>query len=349
VALAGALLVLPMAARAQTDPAPLRPGEGAGVYSANCLVCHGGNGNGRGPLAVNLPSKPRDFTDRSWMAHHADGTFFTSISRGVPGTSMPAFADRLSEREIWAVVAYIRGFAPSAATEGLAAGQSASSRWTTKSGAVFYSQQCSGCHGTGGRGDGPAARFFTRAPRDLTNRDWMASRSDEQLRGVVRFGVAGSPMPGFSDELRDDEITSIIAYLRELSGTRPGKNATGGIGLSLYRQNCAACHGAEGNGKAPGTNQLAPRPRDFRNPSWMAAQTDEKLAAAILNGRPGTDMPPFRSLLTRAEVTALVEYLRGFAQAIPGAGASRMVPPEALLGPDGMLSTTPPQDMKGNP
>jgi mono/diheme cytochrome c family protein len=358
-ALEGALIGLQMialVAHAQTDPTrmllnpdPILPAEGAKVFSANCLACHGGNGDGWGPLAVNLPNKPRSFTDQAWMANHADGTFFTSTSRGIPGTSMPAFADRLSEREIWAAIAYIRGFAPLRAATEVTVGPTASLRWTAKVGALLYSQQCSGCHGSGGRGDGPAAAFFTRAPRDLTNRDWMASRSDEQLRGVVRYGVPGSPMPGFILELRDDEITSLIGYLRTVSGTRPGKNAVRGIGVSLYGQNCAACHGAEGNGDGPGANQLAPRPLDFRNPSWMAAQTDEQLGVAILGGRPGTHMPPFRALLTRAEVAALVQYLRGFAQAVPGAGASRMVPPDASPGSDAVLSTPPPQNMKGNP
>lgn len=353
-ALGVALLVLVCAAvvvQAQTDaaapvPAPLPPAEGAKVYSANCLVCHGGLGNGRGPLAVNLPNKPRDFTDRAWMANHADGTFFTSVSRGVPGTSMPAFASRLSEREIWAVVGYIRGFSPRPIA--IDPTVSGSDPWDAKRGALLYSQKCSGCHGSGGRGDGPAAAFFIRTPRDLTNRDWMASRSDEQLRGVVRYGVLGSPMPGFVDELRDDQITAVVVFLRALSGTGPGKNAADGAGASLYAQNCAACHGAEGDGDGPGANQLAPRPRDFRNPSWIAAQTDERLAAAILGGRPGSDMPPFRALLTSAEIAAVAQYVRGFAQAIPGAGASRMVAPENSPEHAGGLPT-PPQNPEDKP
>lgn len=337
-ALVGVLIVMPWVATAEmnpalapAEPAPIQPAEGAKIYAANCLVCHGGNGNGLGPLPVNLPGKPRNFTDQAWMAHHADGTFYTSIARGVPGTSMPAFAGRLSEREIWASVAYVRGFSARTTSGAPARGSTASSRWTAKHGAVLYGQQCAGCHGSGGRGNGLATSFYLRAPRDLTNRDWMASRSDEQLRGVIRYGVAGSPMPGFVDVLREEEVAALVSFLRELSGTLPGKNPVGGISVSLYARNCAACHGVEGNGDAPGANQLAPRPRDFRHPSCMSAQTDDQLATAIRDGRPGTNMPPFRALLPAGDIAALVRYVRGFAQAIPGAGASSMVPPEALL------------------
>jgi putative copper resistance protein D len=39
---------------------------------------------------------------------HADGHLFLWISSGVPGTPMPAFADRLTEEERWHVVNYLR-------------------------------------------------------------------------------------------------------------------------------------------------------------------------------------------------------------------------------------------------
>jgi len=74
--------------------------EGARIYAANCLLCHGAGGDGQGPLALNQPVPPRSFADRNWMAVHADGMFYTSILRGIPGGSMPAFAGRLDEREI---------------------------------------------------------------------------------------------------------------------------------------------------------------------------------------------------------------------------------------------------------
>ena len=317
---------------ATPEKSQITPSGGSSVYSRNCLICHGGLGNGRGPLATNQPDKPRDFTDKAWMINHADGTLFLSILRGVPGTSMPAFAGRLSERDLWSVVAYIRGFWPySPLTRPPNDGQAAS-RTNVNDGILLYFQKCSGCHGDNGRGNGKAAAFFDRSPRDLTNRDWMASRSDEALRGVVRYGVPGSPMPGFVDEMREDQLTSLVAHLRRLSGTLPGNNSVGGIGAALYTRHCAACHGVEGDANAPGANQFSPRPRDFRNPLWMSGQTSHELATAITYGRPGTNMPPFRALLTPDDTTALVKYIRGFAQSIPGAGASKMVYPEELPG-----------------
>lgn len=324
--------------------------EGARVYSnANCVSCHGGLGNGEGPLARNMPNKPRDFTDHSWMANHADGTLFTSVQRGVPGTSMPAFAGRLSDREIWAVVAYVRGFSDPPTIQDRGDVPARTDR-AASAGRSLFRKKCSGCHGVAGRGNGASAEFFERAPRDLTNRDWMASRSNEQLQGVVRYGVAGTPMPGFAGELRDEEIAALITYLRILSSTTRAPNADNGPGSILYIRNCMACHGADGDGDGPGANQLSPRPRDFRSPFWMAAQTDDKLADAIRNGRPGTNMPPFGAKLSPAEIAAVVQYLRGFATAIPGASASTAPPPDAteiIESRDPPPTTPPPPSTKG--
>lgn len=73
----------------------------------------------------------------------------------------------------------------------------------------------------------------------------------------------------------------------------------------LYKQNCAACHGAEGhNGPAM---QLA-------NPTFLAVADDATLRDVISNGMPGTMMPAFAQsaggMLTSQQVDALVTGMR---------------------------------------
>ena len=311
----GARQPLPAATR-MPAPAPLPAYRalqplGATVYSANCAACHGAYGDGRGPLARNQAVAPRSFADAAWMAEHADGGFFVSVQRGVPGSSMPPFAGRLSEREMWAAVVYLRTFAPGAASAPTAAPRDLPSTTSQEVlGKTIYAQQCAGCHGVDGRGNGPSAAFFTRRPRDLTNRAWMSSRTDMQLTAIVRRGVAGSPMPAFGDTLTGTQLATLVTYLRQLSGSAEQPAAVS----DLYRQACAACHGLQGDGQGPNAPQLSPRPRDFTDWRWQGGIPDAELTRVLQQGRPGTAMPPFRALLSDAEIGAMVAQVRAFGQ-----------------------------------
>jgi mono/diheme cytochrome c family protein len=301
-------------------PASYRPllDDGQKIYQTRCAMCHGNQGGGDGPVAATLAVKPRIFTDSHWMAGQADGGFLVAALYGIPGSTMPAFAGQLSEKELWAAVAYIRQFSPRKVLH------NTTQYWPVyaEAGAQLYQQHCAGCHGEKGAGDGPAAQFFTAAPRDLTNTDWMASYSDPQLKAIIRLGVSGSPMPGFDNELTDREITSLIKHLRHISNTQFNPNPITGPAEQLYLNHCAACHGVNGNGDGPTASQLSPSPRTFRNARWMAAQSDEQLSSVIIDGRKGTAMPPFGALLSAQQTDSLVRYLRGFTQSIPGHQAS---------------------------
>ncbi len=74
---------------------------------------------------------------------------------------------------------------------------------------------------------------------------------------------------------------------------------------TLYSQNCAACHGANGqNGPAI----------DLANPELQALLDDAALRKWISGGMPGTEMPAFAQsqggMLTDAQVDALVAGMR---------------------------------------
>ena len=59
-----------------------------------------------------LPAPPHDASGHSW--HHSDRQLFAITKNGVAGvvagyqSDMPAFKDVLSDRQIWAVLAYIK-------------------------------------------------------------------------------------------------------------------------------------------------------------------------------------------------------------------------------------------------
>src|ERR1043165_7846760 len=72
---------------------------------------------------------------------------------------------------------------------------------------------------------------------------------------------------------------------------------------SLFRQNCAICHGPEGNGRTLDNNAKVPSLRE--GPFKM--QTEAAIQNQITNG--GNGMPPFRGQLTQREINMMTEFV----------------------------------------
>jgi mono/diheme cytochrome c family protein len=91
------------------DPATIAAGQQ--LYAANCLGCHGSSGRGDGPSGVMLSPTPPDFATHMVAGKHTDGQVFLMISNGSVGTAMQAYRERLSDEQIWQLVAFLRTFA----------------------------------------------------------------------------------------------------------------------------------------------------------------------------------------------------------------------------------------------
>lgn len=82
--------------------------EGKRLYGIHCSPCHGANLDGNGVLynGGDGPFPARPETLLPLEANETDGSIFYTISFGK--NMMGAFRDRLSERERWLIVGYIR-------------------------------------------------------------------------------------------------------------------------------------------------------------------------------------------------------------------------------------------------
>jgi mono/diheme cytochrome c family protein len=89
---------------------------GAELFAANCALCHGERGDGRGARRSSLSTSPADLTHPGWQRRTSPRRLFYLIREGKPGTAMPAWKS-LSEEETWALVAYVKSLAPPAETE----------------------------------------------------------------------------------------------------------------------------------------------------------------------------------------------------------------------------------------
>jgi copper resistance protein D len=83
-------------------------------------------------------------------------------------------------------------------------------------GLKHYEDNCTGCHGTGGHGDGPAASGLPIKPADLSA-PHTALHTGGDLYWWVTHGITNSPMPAFGDVLPDDERWDIINFLGAFS------------------------------------------------------------------------------------------------------------------------------------
>lgn len=93
-------------------------GLGQQVYADNCASCHGINLEGQSNWKVRdkegyMPAPPHDESGHTW--HHADELLFkitkfgtASLLKGPYKTNMNGYQDILSDREIWAVLAFIK-------------------------------------------------------------------------------------------------------------------------------------------------------------------------------------------------------------------------------------------------
>lgn len=87
------------------------------------------------------------------------------------------------------------------------------------------------------------------------------------------------------------------------------------FGGQVYQKNCAACHGATGDGNGPAAAHLIPRPRDYRLGIFKFTSTPrgerprrEDLQRVVRRGAKGTSMPSFR-WMPLEELEAVVEYV----------------------------------------
>ena len=109
------------------------------------------------------------------------------------------------------------------------------------SGQTLFAANCAVCHG--GLGDGGSAP-------DLTNRQWQAGKTDEQLEQIIRDGVRASAMPAFGDRLNAESRRMLVRHIRAL--------AAGAVDSPAAAKTPEIAVGAEqAAGRGAGREQLA--------------------------------------------------------------------------------------------
>ncbi|MDA7915693.1 c-type cytochrome [Verrucomicrobia bacterium] len=215
--------------------------QGRYVYKLQCVPCHGITGRGDGPWAAGMPEQPRNFrmgifkyrtTPMGFQPTEDD--LRRTITRGVSGTAMPTFGKTLNDRDLTAVIYYLKSRSPrwresSRKTNAVPLPDEPS--WFSegkqrlahaKSGRLMFDQICASCHGETGAGDGPGGANLTNVwghieiPADLRVEHHRSGPKRKDLFRTIAMGLDGTPMVGFRGVLKDEQIWELIAVIEDL-------------------------------------------------------------------------------------------------------------------------------------
>ena len=78
-------------------------------------------------------------------------------------------------------------------------------------GGDLFKQKCAMCHGADGKGY-PALKT-----PDFTDPKVQASLTDEEITRIIKNGKAGPAKPPFKDSLSDEQVKSLVTYIRSLN------------------------------------------------------------------------------------------------------------------------------------
>ncbi len=176
-------------------------------------------------------------------------------------------------------------------------------QFATAGGRSAFLVNCTPCHGLGAQG----------APGypNLNDDDWIWGGTLEDIYLTIKHGIRftedwdtrDSGMPAFGrDEILDRaEITDIAAHVRSIAGLEHDASAAARGALG-FADNCAACHGDNGEG----LQELgAPALGDA---IWFYGKSAEEIAAQITNPKHGV-MPAWAERLDDTIIKQLAVYV----------------------------------------
>ncbi len=202
-----------------------------------------------------------------------------------------------------------------------------------------YEENCIGCHGTRGDGNGDAAGNLLTKPRDFTRGmfKFKSSRgammpTDQDLINTLNNGIPLTAMPPFR-LMTEPEKRAVIEYVKSFSDrwkdpqaydTAPfvagripayvGTPVSIGKGEEIFKR-CISCHGKTGKGDGTSAGDQMDtwgyhvRPRNFTYGMLKRGSRVEDIFTSITLGVGGTGMPAHETAYSENDRWNLVSYV----------------------------------------
>lgn len=197
-------------------------------------------------------------------------------------------------------------------------------------GSQIYDANCAVCHGSEGQG---------RLGANLSAA-FPSINPSAFLREVIARGVPGSAMPAWSQAhggpLTEAEIDDVVAFVDSLSGGRspmaptatplpvtpvptvPGSSGDPTQGRVLFIENCAMCHGEQGQGRL-GANL---------DKAFASINPQQFVRATVANGVEGTAMPAWSQANDGPLSETQIDDISAYIISLGGASGNATTPQE---------------------
>ena len=213
---AGLLVMVLILTMPEVSANPPLAYEGRRLYVSYCMLCHGPEGKGDGPLAKVMEINPADL---STTVRSRSDTILTKIITGegrqtitgrdrhnLLNQAMPEWKDVFSDSQVQALIAYLRFL--SRAKHDLMG--------DPEVGMQLYDKYCQVCHGEEGDGDGIMTKLMGITPMDHTNPNETNALDNEEIARRILDGK-GRFMPAWRGILSQADVEALVSYIRLLS------------------------------------------------------------------------------------------------------------------------------------
>jgi cbb3-type cytochrome c oxidase subunit III len=298
---------------AASAPAP----DGKAIFATKCAACHQVSGAGAGPYPPLNGNGAVTASDTS--------NLILTVLNGRSGPiqvngktfsgAMPAWKDHLSNDEIAAVLTYVRSAWMNRAAI-VTAEQVTTARYPVAlTGGQIFAAKCATCHQADGAG--------TSAYPPLNGNPHVAASDPTEMIATIVNGRSGAlsvngatfkgKMPSWKGQLSNADIAAVATYVRsawtnkapgvtEQQVAASGPSVLSTVGASIFASKCAACHGANGQGRGHGT---------FPALAGNSLVNNNDPAAAIELIEHGRSMmPSWKGQLSAGDIAAVVTFIR---------------------------------------